>query len=140
VTRCRQRYIGAIVPYIRMQLKHLHYFERLTRLNLPTLRYRRHRGDMIEVYKILHKLYDPAVSQSSSLGHFERKLQRERGVVHQQILASVCCLIIVYYPSVTVAQLATLCDKRNTKKTTVPILYMLRRGEPLFVEAHTLVI
>ena len=44
------------------QLKHLHYSERLTRLNLPTLRYRRHRGDMIEVYKILHKIYDPEVS------------------------------------------------------------------------------
>ena len=31
-------------------------------MNLPTLRYRRHRGDMIEVYKILHKIYDPEVS------------------------------------------------------------------------------
>ena len=26
--------------------------------SLPTLRYRRHRGDMIEVFKILHKIYD----------------------------------------------------------------------------------
>jgi len=36
-----------------MKLKHLKYKERLERLNLPTLRYRRTRGDMIEVYKIL---------------------------------------------------------------------------------------
>ena len=36
-----------------MKLKHLKYKERLERLKLPTLRYRRTRGDMIEVYKIL---------------------------------------------------------------------------------------
>ena len=33
------------------------YEERLNYLNLPTLRYRRLRGDMINVYKYLHKLY-----------------------------------------------------------------------------------
>ena len=44
------------------QLKHFHYSERPTRLNLSTLLYRRHRGDMIEVYEILHKIYDPEVS------------------------------------------------------------------------------
>ena len=36
-----------------MKLKHLKYKERLERLKLQTLRYRRTRGDMIEVYKIL---------------------------------------------------------------------------------------
>ena len=39
-----------------MKLKHLKYKERLERLKLPTLRYRRTRGDMIEVYKILTEL------------------------------------------------------------------------------------
>jgi len=34
-------------------IKHLKYKERLPRLKLPTLRFRRIRGDMIEVYKIL---------------------------------------------------------------------------------------
>jgi len=34
-------------------IKHLKYKERLQRLKLPTLRFRRIRGDMIEVYKIL---------------------------------------------------------------------------------------
>jgi len=37
------------------------YSERLEVLNLTTLRYRRHRGDMIEVYKILHNIYDQDV-------------------------------------------------------------------------------
>ena len=39
-------------------LWHLTYKERLQRLKLPTLVYRRARGDMIEVYKILHGYYD----------------------------------------------------------------------------------
>jgi len=32
------------------------------RLKLPTLKYRRLRGDMTEVFKITHNLYDPEVS------------------------------------------------------------------------------
>jgi hypothetical protein len=39
-------------------LKHLSYIDRLKALNLPTLRYRRQRGDMIEVYKIINGYYD----------------------------------------------------------------------------------
>jgi len=34
-------------------VKHLAYMDRLIRLYLPTLKYRRIRGDMIEVYKML---------------------------------------------------------------------------------------
>jgi len=44
------------------QISHLCYSERLKRLDLPTLRYRRHRGDMIEVFKILHGIYDLEVT------------------------------------------------------------------------------
>ena len=36
----------------------LSYIERLKLLKLPTLAYRRLRGDIIEVYKIMHELYD----------------------------------------------------------------------------------
>ena len=39
-------------------LKHLDYEERLRALHLPTLRYRRYRGDMIAVFNILHSTYD----------------------------------------------------------------------------------
>jgi len=35
-----------------INVKKLHYEERLRRLKLPTLKYRRIRGDMIELYKI----------------------------------------------------------------------------------------
>ena len=41
------------VPKLVMTVKQLSYKERLVRLKLPTLKYRRIRGDMIEVYKIL---------------------------------------------------------------------------------------
>ena len=42
-------------------MKDMSYPERLKILKLPTLSYRRMRGDMIEVYKILNKIYDPEV-------------------------------------------------------------------------------
>ena len=38
--------------------KKLSYVERLALLQLPTLKYRRFRGDMIEVFKILNGFYD----------------------------------------------------------------------------------
>ena len=41
-----------------LTVKHLKYRERLIRLQLPKLGYRRTREDMIEVYKILTNQYD----------------------------------------------------------------------------------
>ena len=38
------------------------YIDRLSRLKLPTLKYRRLRGDMTEVFKITHDLYDADIS------------------------------------------------------------------------------
>ena len=46
------------------QCKKLPYEERLAQLQLPTLKYRRFRGDMIEVFKILNGFYDAAVVPS----------------------------------------------------------------------------
>jgi len=40
------------------ELKGLPYRQRLERLKLPTLKYRRIRGDMIEIYKMLTGKYD----------------------------------------------------------------------------------
>jgi len=43
---------------ILRQCRHLNYRQHLEFLNLPTLAFRRRRGDMIEVYKILTGKYD----------------------------------------------------------------------------------
>ena len=45
-------------------MKHLDYEARLRALMLPSLEYRRVRGDMIEVYKILNNIYDPITTSS----------------------------------------------------------------------------
>ena len=45
-----------------ISLRKLPYKERLQHLNLYTLKYRRLRGDMVEVFKILHHMYDSSVA------------------------------------------------------------------------------
>jgi len=49
-------------PTLVINLKKIPYKDRLMHLKLPTLKYRRLRGDMIEVFKITHNMYDPEVS------------------------------------------------------------------------------
>jgi hypothetical protein len=43
-------------------MKNLSYEEQLRKLEFPTLSYRRLRGDMIEVYKIIQGHYDTEAS------------------------------------------------------------------------------
>jgi len=45
-----------------ISLKNVSNTDKLSCLKLPTLKYRRLRGDMMEVFKITHDLYDPGVS------------------------------------------------------------------------------
>ena len=51
------------------------YMERLRALKLPTLAYRRYRGDMIEMFKLTHGLYDEDVVE----GFLELQPSRSRG-------------------------------------------------------------
>ena len=63
-------------------VKSLPYCERLRKLKLPTLKYRRLHGDMIEVYKILICQNDENVSlklimnQTNSRGHDDKLLNK----------------------------------------------------------------
>jgi ribonuclease P/MRP protein subunit RPP40 len=63
-------------------LQGLGYEERLRKLNLPSLCYRRARGDMIEVYKMLN-MYDPQImpklklNKNQTIGH-SFKLSKSR--------------------------------------------------------------
>ena len=52
-----------------ISLKKLSYKDRLMQLNLHTLKYRRLRGDMIEVYKIIRHIYDSSVAPNIQLGN-----------------------------------------------------------------------
>ena len=45
-------------------LRSLEYPDRLRKLNLPSLVYRRKRGDMIECYKLTHHIHDPLTTKS----------------------------------------------------------------------------
>ena len=62
-------------------LNNLSYPDRLKALNLPTLQYRRYRGDMIEMWKLTHDKYD-----SDAIGNLVvLQVSRSRG--HQYNLA-----------------------------------------------------
>ena len=58
-------------------LSDLSYEDRLRRLKLPSLSYRRSRGDMIEVYKIMSGKYDPEIS--NIFQHQEQENHNTRG-------------------------------------------------------------
>ena len=47
----------------------MEYAERLQKLDLTTLAFRRERSDMIELYKICHKLYDRQVTPKLNFSH-----------------------------------------------------------------------
>ena len=71
-----QRRCTRQLPY----LKDMSYEERLRTLKLPTLSYRRLRGDMIEVYKIIKGVYDKEVA--SFLKMWSDVVQRDAGRGH----------------------------------------------------------
>ena len=75
-----QRRATKMIPAI----KDLSYEERLRKLKLPTLVYRRKRGEMIQTYKYLHNIYDSNTEELLKLIHHDRtrghslKLFKER--------------------------------------------------------------
>ena len=54
---------GATRLLLVSKIRKKEYPERLEKLKLPSLAYRRRRGDMIEVYKYTHNIYNVAVQQ-----------------------------------------------------------------------------
>ena len=71
-------------------LSHLTYQERLEAMNLPTLQFRRYRGDMIEMYKLSHDLYDKeTISNFLNFRHSHTREHNVRG--HQYNLYKKTC-------------------------------------------------
>jgi len=58
-------------------IKKLHYEERLRRLKLPTVKYRRIRGDMIELYKTFMLKYDSDITLKTIGNVYEDNMIRE---------------------------------------------------------------
>ena len=78
-----QRRATKLIP----EIKDMPYTQRLRLLNIPTLEYRRTRGDMIQCYKIFNgivrmdvnemfKLIPPTTTRSCTFGHHQRILRQ----------------------------------------------------------------
>ena len=63
-------------------VRHYPYTDRLTLLNLPTLSYRRKRGDMISLYLIIQGHIYPDISNLSTFASYQRKLFKSRYSCH----------------------------------------------------------
>ena len=60
-------------------MKNLNYEQRLRTLGLPTLTYRRARGDMIEAFKIVHNKYDSEVTGNFLSVNTNQSVVKTRG-------------------------------------------------------------
>ena len=60
-------------------MRGLNYHERMAYLNLPSLEYRRVRGDMIETYKVFNNLYDPLTTSSLLTPQSANSITRSNG-------------------------------------------------------------
>ena len=94
-----QRRATKLIP----SLKGLTYTERLKKLKLPTLKYRRLRGDMIEVFKIVSGVYDRGVTEGflkfSSITHtrgHSRKLLKEFCRLNIRKFSFVCRVVDIW--------------------------------------------
>jgi hypothetical protein len=74
-----QRRATKLIP----SLKNLEYADRLRKLKMPTLKYRRYRGDMIETFKIPSGIYDKEVTdgmleldENTRTREYEKKLKK----------------------------------------------------------------
>ena len=86
-----QRRATKMVP----EMKNCDYATRLKKLALPSLSYRRKRGDMIEVYKYTHGLYKVSalpveVEEKTTRGH-NYKLKKNRCSTTRRLKKSSLC-------------------------------------------------
>jgi len=73
------------VPSIRQ----LSYDQRLRALDLPSLKYRRLHGDIINVYRLLHNLFNLEVTHFFTLNHLSRTRGHTFKLLKEQIFKDV---------------------------------------------------
>ena len=119
-------------------LSQLSYEERLRKIKLPTLAYRRSRGDMIELYKILIGKYDEDVSNflrtrddSTTRGHqyklYKTRARLDLGSTHshrEQLKFGTIChrKLSLHQPSNNSNQ-----DLKNSGKTNLENMIIARK-------------
>jgi len=77
-----QRAATRLVPSIR----HLSYQQRLRALDLPSLKYRQLRGDMINVNRLLHNFFNLDIIHFFTLNHSSRTRDHTFKLLKDQIL------------------------------------------------------
>ena len=74
-----------------IKLKNKSHIDRLICLNLPTLKYRRLRGDMVEVFKITHNIYDRTVSPDLPLNERGNHYKLQNHTFHYDLRKHFFC-------------------------------------------------
>jgi len=100
------------------QLKHMNYSDRLKACKLPSLHYRRIRGDMIETYKIMTGKYDieiapslVGVCSSVTRGHSLRSQKIGQNMIYVSFFANRIVNIWNSLPSYVVSAETVNCFK-----------------------------
>ena len=97
-------------------LKHLPYIERLKQLKLPTLKYRRLRGDMLEFCKIVPNYYDSENVVKMHFNSFYGATAMLSAVYAVVVCLSVCVCVCVCV-SVTLRYCIKTAKRRITQIT-----------------------
>ena len=111
-------------------MKDLDYEERLKLLRLPSLEYRRIRGDMIEVYKILNNLYD-SLTTNSLLTSDNNNITRGHNFKLQKGSFNT-----TKYKYFFTNRVVNLWNKLSDKVVNAPSLNVFKNNLDAFMNAH----
>lgn len=135
-----QRRASRMVP----ELKELQYEERLRALKLPSLTYRRLRGDLIEMYKLLHGFYNVDTNKFLQINKDAKTRGNSLKIVKQQYRTDVRKHFLVnrvcdqwnYLPECVVDAPTLNTFKNRIDKVLSPIVYSTEFPLPLIKKSQ----